>query len=313
MKSDRTLPYQIGPQRKAIILFGPSLLIGLYVLYGYYHPTQTWQAHEKLLHHGYAWFFLAWSIVSVAMIANTLVTSTIFSASEIQHVSPIQRLCQSYSHLESVKQSHRYSGAYHRFRFRDGSSFQLNLLLVDIAFLFAILREKASGAEIDITLPHNPFRSTSNVEDRSPHLTLPPQGKRTKYFGFIAMEYDYLILNRTFIIFVTPDALYGWRVRKSVSAYTPYYYERYLDMVEDEALAANLEEIKRVAGLPGGFVLPHSQLKSVEFTPKKKWGMGPVRHSGRLFITSQSDHRREFILLGEVDGSAIQREILPPA
>ena len=211
-----------------------------------------------------------------------------------------------------MKQSHRYSGTEHRFRFRDGSSFRLNLLLVDIEFLVGILRDKAPGVEIDLVLPFNPFRSSSKFVGMAQDAALAAQEKRTRYFGFVAMEYHTLILNRTFIIFVTPDALYGWRVRGAVSTHRPYYYEQYMDMVEDEALAGNLEEIKRVAALPGGFVLSRSRLKSVEFTTKKKWGMGPVRHSGRIFITSESGYRREFILLGGVDGPLIQREILSP-
>ena len=35
------------------------------------------------------------------------------------------------------------------------------------------------------------------------------RAEKTAYFGFVAMEYNYLILNRTFVIFVAPEALYG--------------------------------------------------------------------------------------------------------
>jgi hypothetical protein len=48
--------------------------------------------------------------------------------------------------------------------------------------------------------------------------------------GFVAMEYFAATLNRTFVVFVAPDGLYGWRVEGPVSARNRLYFEPYAKM-----------------------------------------------------------------------------------
>ncbi len=153
-------------------------------------------------------------------------------------------------------------------------------------------------------------RENSRVEVVLEEASRNPQFLSAPCFGFVAMEGTLFTWHRTFIIFVAREALYAWRVQGWFGSPAPSVFASYAEWLKDEALTRDLAKIKGLATLPGGFVLSRSRLKSVEFTPKRKWGMGFVRHSGRIFITSESGHRREFILLGEVDGPAIQQNIL---
>jgi hypothetical protein len=159
MKADRTLPYQVGPFRKfALLIFLPNLVIALYLLCGYVHQASHWMPHEKLMRPTYLWFLVPWLLLSAAMFLDYFDTRTIFTESQIHHMSAIQNLCQDYNELLQVKQSHRFSGAEHRFTFRDGKSFKLNLLTAkDVDYLISILREKSPHAHIEITLPSITF------------------------------------------------------------------------------------------------------------------------------------------------------------
>jgi len=154
------------------------------------------------------------------------------------------------------------------------------------------------------------LRRIARVDSALVEAARSPQLLNTPCFGFVAMEYYALILNRTFVIFLAPGVLYGWKAQGPVSAATPKFFAPYREMLKDEAFTSELAAIKRLAALPGGFVLPRPRIASVEFTPSRKWGMGRVRHTGRIFVTSDSGVRREFILLGEVDGPAIRQRIL---
>lgn len=160
---------------------------------------------------------------------------------------------------------------------------------------------------------YSALRGNSRVEVVLDEASRNPQLLSAPCFGFVAMEgAPFTSWHRTFIIFVTREALYAWRAQGSFGSVAPSVFASYAELLKEEAFTRDLAKIKGLATLPGGFVLSRSRLKSVEFTPKRKWGMGPVRHSGRIFITSESGHRREFILLGEVDGLAIQQKILKP-
>jgi hypothetical protein len=48
----------------------------------------------------------------------------------------------------------------------------------------------------------------------------------TKFTGSEAMEYYWFILNRTFVVFVCPEGLYGWKVVGLVSAASPDFLSR---------------------------------------------------------------------------------------
>jgi hypothetical protein len=131
--------------------------------------------------------------------------------------------------------------------------------------------------------------------------------------GFVAMEYYCLMLNRTFVIFIAPEALYGWKAEGIVTNMQPTYFQAYAQMLKDPSLMDNREAVQKLAGLKGGFVIPRSQIKAAELVQGNKSGMGGIPHTGRICIHLTSGRNREFILLGSVDAERIRQEILSGA
>ena len=130
---------------------------------------------------------------------------------------------------------------------------------------------------------------------------------------FIAMEYCWLILNRTYMLLLDERYLVGAKVNGLVSAgndplairgglENPYSYvsERYIQELSAVDLLSNaLLQVN-----PLNFKIKYTEIESVEYTPKKKWGMAHYPHDGRVFIAS-SGKRREFIIMGNQSGSEI--------
>lgn len=137
-----------------------------------------------------------------------------------------------------------------------------------------------------------------------------PVGVATKLSGFVAMEYYALILNRTYVVFVAPDGLYGWKVRGPVATWNPLYFQRYAAVLNDPKLMHNHDAIEKLANFRGGFIIPRAEVASAEMIYKAKWGMGGVPHAGRIRLRLVSGRDREFILLGSVSLQRIQEEIL---
>ena len=135
---------------------------------------------------------------------------------------------------------------------------------------------------------------------------------RPQLSGFIAMQYYALILNRTFVVFTSPEGIYGWKVEGIVAAGrgASRYFEPYQQMLEDPAQLPSQEAVRKLSNLPGGFFISRSSITGVEFNPKPKWGMGGIPHSGRIEVKHISGRTAEFILLGKVDGEAIRYAIL---
>lgn len=154
------------------------------------------------------------------------------------------------------------------------------------------------------------LRSDETVERALDEECLPGERLADALRGFVAMEYYDLILNRTYVVFVAPDGLYGWKAHGPVDASNPRFFTPYQQMLEDEDLMKNLNAIRKLAKLKGGFFIPRSQLIGAEFVDKKKWGMGPIPHSGRLKIRMASGGSREFVLLGNVSGDAVRKTVL---
>lgn len=132
------------------------------------------------------------------------------------------------------------------------------------------------------------------------------------FSGFVAMEYYALILNRTYIVFIAPEGLYGWKAEGVVTASQPRYFQAYADMLEDPELMRDREAIRRLSQLKGGFFIPRSDMVSVDMIYGHKWGMAGIPHSGRIRVRMASGKSREFILLGSVSVDSIQQRILMP-
>lgn len=136
--------------------------------------------------------------------------------------------------------------------------------------------------------------------------------------SFIAMEYYGLILNRTFEIHACYDGLAGIKVAGVIAALPQYTQSEY----QDPKAFVSRQSQKKYSGIEvcsnevlkvdsSNFKLPFDDIASVEFIAKKKWGMGPVPHTGVLNIKLRTTNKkREFILLGNQDGVAIANELV---
>jgi len=124
------------------------------------------------------------------------------------------------------------------------------------------------------------------------------------------MEYYALILNRTFLVFIAPEGLYGWKVSGPVTTAQPDYFLPYADLLKDPDMMRDRDAMNRLARLKGGFFIPRSGIAGAEVNYNPKWGMGPIQHSGRVILRMTSGNSREFILLGTVDPDAVQQNIL---
>lgn len=144
---------------------------------------------------------------------------------------------------------------------------------------------------------------------------------------FMALEYYALILNRTFLVLLTPMHLVGVKVNGPISAEggkdaltraithamavqdvnNPYAYgrERYLKAVDDLDLFG--EEILQKSR--GNFRLAYADIASVQHDPRKKWGMGPYPHDGKIYLTTKAGQKKELIPVGQQNGAAIAQAI----
>lgn len=128
--------------------------------------------------------------------------------------------------------------------------------------------------------------------------------------GFLAMEYYFGILNRSYAIFTFPNGLYGWKFCGPISAFTPFFFVPFQEVVNDPKLVPGSEDLKGLMKSSGSFFIGRSQIASADYDPTPKWGMGPVPHSGKLYIHLKSGKPREFILLGEQNGEAVRDAVL---
>jgi hypothetical protein len=135
---------------------------------------------------------------------------------------------------------------------------------------------------------------------------------KTQLSGFVAMQYYALILNRTFVVFISAEGVYGWKVAGPVAAGpgSSRYFGPYQQMLEDPSKMPSQDDVRKLANLRGGFFIPRSSIVEVVFNSKRKWGMGGIPHLGRLEVKHISGRKIEFILLGKVDGEAIRNAVL---
>jgi len=141
---------------------------------------------------------------------------------------------------------------------------------------------------------------------------------------FVAMEYFYLILNRTFLVIKTNGYLIGIQGNGLVSVEggkdiltrqitsnmaikgdltNPYSYlkNKYLEKITD----LNLIDGSIVEANKTNFLIKLSDIKSANYNPSKKFGMGPYPHDGRVVIETFDNKKREFIILGNQSGKNI--------
>lgn len=128
--------------------------------------------------------------------------------------------------------------------------------------------------------------------------------------GFVAMEYYWLALNRTYVIFIAPEGLYGWLAQGPVAAPDHAYFEPYERMLRDELFTRNHAVIQKLSLLRGGFFFGRSEIASIVDDDRKKWGMGELPHTGTIRVRLVSGESREFIVLGRTNTGRIRHKII---
>jgi hypothetical protein len=132
---------------------------------------------------------------------------------------------------------------------------------------------------------------------------------------FVAMQYYFGILNRTYLVFVTESLLCGAKVKGAISAprapdtrwKDPLFYvspdmaSKYADM--------DVASEEFLTGCRANFRIAKSEIRDVEFSQTPKWGMATVPHSGRIFLRMKSGKSIELILLGNQDGTRIRERL----
>jgi hypothetical protein len=162
-------------------------------------------------------------------------------------------------------------------------------------FFFLAIRGLRRSAPVEEILEREPS-----------HATL----LKTPMTGFVAMEYYRLIWNRTFVVFVSDEGIFGWKASGVVTNINPTYYEPLVHMLADSEFLRDIESARKLAALRGGFYIPYSGITSVQSSNKQKWGMGGVVHNGRVTVSTTAGRTREFILLGSYDPDTIRDSIL---
>ncbi len=126
---------------------------------------------------------------------------------------------------------------------------------------------------------------------------------------FIAMEYYALILNRTYKLSIDGKILDGKVCRGITSIESGSGTARII--TSKLAVHGDLNDPKSYVddslldkSNRANFSIHLNEICSVEYTPKKKWGMGYYPHDGRIFIRTARD-KREFIILGSQSGREI--------
>jgi hypothetical protein len=156
-------------------------------------------------------------------------------------------------------------------------------------------------------------KSFSQAEEILDHEPAYSNSHNAPLTGFVAMEYYALIWNRTYVVFIAPEGLYGWKATGAVTSARPNYFQHYVDLLADPEMMQDYDAIKKLSKLKNGFFIPRSTIVSVEIIDKQKWGMGLIPHCGRIRIDMTTEKSREFILLGSVYPTSIRNNILEVA
>ena len=142
---------------------------------------------------------------------------------------------------------------------------------------------------------------------------------------FVAMEYYWLILNRTFLILLTDNELIGIKVHGPIGAESsdpligllpltidgdlenPYSYiaGKYIERIKDIDL--NSEAFLSVN--KSNFRIKKLEIVEAKYDKNKKWGMGHYPHDGKVCVKTRDNSKREFIILGSQSGQDIEKRI----
>ena len=129
--------------------------------------------------------------------------------------------------------------------------------------------------------------------------------------GFAAMEYYALIWNRSFLVYIHKEGLYGIRFAGAMTGNDPQFFQPALALLNDPWFTPGTPQFeKTMKEARTNFFLPIVDIADVTFDGTEKWGMAKIPHSGKLRIRLKSGKPREFVLLGDAYGDGIRRYIL---
>ncbi len=130
--------------------------------------------------------------------------------------------------------------------------------------------------------------------------------------GFAAMEYHGVVLNRSFLVYVHPNGVYGIQFRGTVGSQEgSRFFEPVLEILDDPWFAPGTRIFKQeMKKSRHSFFIPWRDVAAVEFEGWTKWGMGNIPHAGTLRLRLTSGKKRDLILLGGAYGDGIRRFIL---
>ena len=128
------------------------------------------------------------------------------------------------------------------------------------------------------------------------------------------MEYYALILNRTYLVRVGDGQMTGSVCRgltavegggdsltREITARLAVHGD-----LSDPASYVNATTLSK--SHRANFAIALSEVQSVTYDPRKKWGMGYYPHDGRVTVTTPKQ-KREFIILGGQSGREIARRL----
>ncbi len=94
------------------------------------------------------------------------------------------------------------------------------------------------------------FQPVLDVLDEEP---LPSDLSKPELSGFVAMEYNWLMLKRTFVVFIAPEGLYGWKAAGIVMNAVRTFCEPYQEMLKEDEFIRDRHAIEKLPRIRGGF------------------------------------------------------------
>jgi hypothetical protein len=132
---------------------------------------------------------------------------------------------------------------------------------------------------------------------------------------FVAMQYCWGFLNRTYLVFVTDDVICAGKVLGVLPSpmvrddrwKDPLFYvdpDKAAEYVNIDLKSSSFRSISKA-----NFQILRKSIEEVNYNPQPKPGMGAVPSSGRIFLKLKNRKTVELILLGTQDGQEISERL----
>lgn len=179
----------------------------------------------------------------------------------------------------------------------------------DVAFRFSLFVGFVSFLVVLAWYLMTSARAQPAIDILSREISLADRSA-TPLWGFLAMEYYWFVMNRIFLVFISPEGLYGWQAQGPATSANRSQLATYQRMLGDVEFMRNRTAIGDLSRLPGGFFLSRSEIASVETDDRREWGLAGIQHTGRIHVHLVSGEKREFIILGKVIPDRVRSKIV---